>query len=310
MSKYVHIAAPTFETAAATRGQLELVLGETRTVLRDLRGLGVDLVVMCEGVEAFAQTVDTAESMDNPGPMLNMYREEAVALNAHIAATVKIREGERVYNSQVVVSPEGNLLGVYHKCNLTIPEIENGLSPGTKAVTIDTAIGRLGGVICFDLNFRWLLEQYIVQKPDILCFSSMYHGSSMVQGMWAYECRSYFASGLPIYEGGTVTPHGEMIDRTHRSNPCSHAQVNLDRALLHCDFNRVKFKDIHLKYGREVRIEVPAHTGTALLFSESEKRTAMDLCKEFDLELLDTYFERSLKANDDVRGLVSSSEEN
>ncbi|MDF3128752.1 carbon-nitrogen hydrolase family protein [Kiritimatiellaeota bacterium B1221] len=301
MSKYVHIATPTFETAAKTRGQLDLVISETRKGLQDLRGLGVDLVVMCEGVEAYAQTLDTAEEMDAPGPMLSMYQEEAVALNSHIAASVKIREGGRVHNSQVFISPSGDFLGVYHKCNLTIPELEKGLSPGTKAVTIDTEVGRLGGIICFDLNFRWLLDQYIVQKPDILCFSSMYHGSAMVQGMWAYECRSFFASGLPIYEGGTLNPHGEMLDRTHRSNRCSHARVNLDRVLLHCDYNGVKFQDIRRTYGAEVRIDVPAHTGTAILYSESEKRSAMDICQEFDLEQLDRYFERSLHANADGR---------
>lgn len=301
MSKYVHIAAPVFKTAATSRGQLEVVLEETQRALRDLQGLGVDLVLMSEGVEAFSQTVDRAESMEDPGPLLRMYQEEARALQAHVVASIKIREEDRVYNSQVFISPEGKLLGVYHKCNLTVSGLEIGLSPGREAVTIDTEIGRLGGVICFDLNFRWLLEQYIKQGPDILCFSSMYHGSKMVQGMWAYECRSYFVAALPVFDGGIVTPHGEVIDPTHGSNPCSHARVNLDRAVMHCDFNRVKFKGIHLKYGREVRIEVPAHMGTAILYSESKKRTAMDICREFDLELLDTYFERSLQGNEAAR---------
>lgn len=301
MSKYVHISAPVFETAATTRGQLELVLNETRESLRSLRGLGVDLVVMCEGVEAFAQTLDTAETMEDPGPMLTMYREEAMDVHAHIAASVKIREGHRVYNSQVFISPEGKLLGVYHKCNLTVIELDKGLSPGREAVTIDTPIGRLGGLICFDLNFRWLLEQYKARRPDILCFSSMYHGSRMVQGMWAYECGSYLAAGLPIYDGGIVTPHGDVLDPTHRSNPCSHARVNLDRVLLHCDFNRPHFQDILVKYGREVRIEIPPHLGTAILYSESEERSAEDICREFGLEPLDAYFKRSLKQNETAR---------
>ncbi|WFB36755.1 carbon-nitrogen hydrolase family protein [Kiritimatiellota bacterium B12222] len=304
MSSYVHIAAPIFKTSA-TRGQFDVVLGETRTTLQGLRGMGVDLVVMCEGVEAFAQTLDTAETMDDPGPLLNMYQEEAVALNAHIAASVKIREGDRVYNSQVFVSPEGALLGVYHKCNLTVGEIDLGLSPGEKAVTIETSIGRLGGIICFDLNFRWLLEEYKAQLPDILCFGSMYHGSKMVQGMWAFECRSFLAAGLPVYDGGIVTPHGEVIDPTHRENPCAHAHVNLDRALLHYDFNHMKFQEIRLKYGKEVRLEIPPHFATALLYSESSQRTAADICNEFELELLDDYFDRSLKRNATARGSLS-----
>lgn len=297
MAKYVQIAAPLFRTAASARGMRDLLIKETTDMLTSLRGFGIDLVVCCEGVEAFAQTVDQAEPLDQPGPMLTMYQEQAVALNAHIAASVKIRVGDKAHNSLAFITPTGAILGAYHKCNLTVIELERGLVPGTEAFVVDTPIGRLGGVICFDLNFRWLLEQYIALKPDILCFGSMYHGGAIVQGMWAYECQSYFASALPFIGGGILDPFGRQLHATHNVADHAQAHVNLDRVMIHCDFNRPHFVNIQRKYGQEVRIDVPPHLGVAMVYSESDKRTALDLCREFGLETLDEYFTRSLKAN-------------
>ena len=74
-------------------------------------------------------------------------------------------------------------------------------------------------------------------------------------------------------------------------------RVNLDRAMVHLDLNWPKFPEIERKYGDEVRIDIPPNLGPALIYSESDKRTAMDIVREFGLELLDDYFERSVKMN-------------
>jgi hypothetical protein len=67
--------------------------------------------------------------------------------------------------------------------------------------------------------------------------------------------------------------------------------------MVHLDYNRERFPDILRKYGDEVRLDIPPHVGPALLESCADSRTALDVGKEFGLELLDDYFARMREAN-------------
>jgi predicted amidohydrolase len=275
----------------------EIVLRETAETLESLKGYGLDLVVFCEGVEAYAQTIEQAEEVGRPGPLLRLYGEFARQQQCHVAGSVKIRENGCVYNSIAFVGRDGRVLGCYHKVNLTTyGEIPAGLKSGTGPVVVETDIGRLGGIVCFDLNFEEIRQQYRALKPDILCFASMYHGGFMQQ-LWAYECQGFFVAALPFMGAAILDPFGRPEAMTDCYNSVAKATVNLDRAMVHLDLNRPKFAEIERKYGDDVRIDIPANLGPALVYSESDKRTAMDIVREFGLELLDDYFERSIKMN-------------
>jgi len=302
MSKYVNVASVQFDTKAE-RGETnaaEIVLEETRAKLDSLKGYDLDLAVFCEGVEAYGLTPETAEEVGSPGPFLQMYSEFAAAEKCHVAGSIKLREGDHAHNSIVYIGPEGEVLGAYHKANLTAGEIEDGLTSGKGAVVIDTDIGRLGGAICFDLNFEWNRHEYRALKPDIITFASMYHGGLMQQ-MWAYECRAYFVSSLYFMGCGILDPFGRPVKLTDCYSPVARATVNLDRAMVHLDYNREKFPEIEKKYLGEIVIDTPANIGSALIFSNSDRLTAMDVVGEFELELLDDYFERSLRSNSENR---------
>jgi hypothetical protein len=163
-------------------------------------------------------------------------------------------------------------------------------------VVVDTAIGRLGGAICYDLNFEDIRKQYRALKPDILCFASMYHGGLM-QVVWAYECRAFFVSALHFHGTGILDPYGRPVQLTDCYTSVARARVNLDRAMVHLDFNRVHFPAIEKKYRGHIVLDIPANVGSALIYSVSDKVSAMDVVREFKLELLDDYFARALKAN-------------
>jgi hypothetical protein len=298
MSKYVKIASPLFdqEHLQDQPDAREQIIKETKRKLDDLKGYGLDLVVLSEGIEALAQKLGDAEELEHPGPLLNIYMDFAASEKCHVAGSVKILEKGRIYNSIAFIAPSGKILGTYHKTNLTIGELREGLSPGAGAICFDTEIGRIGGIICFDLNFEDLRKQYATLKPDIIVFPSMHHGG-LSQQIWPYECRSFFVSALPFHGGGILDPAGQAMSLTDCHKSVAMAKINLDRVVVHLDFNREKFADIEKKYGDEVCINIPLNIGTALIYSQSEKRTAMDIVREYGLELLDAYFKRALAAN-------------
>jgi predicted amidohydrolase len=80
-------------------------------------------------------------------------------------------EGTRArwYNTATVIHPDGHILGRQPKCLPTQGEIDNGVVAGRGYRVIETAIGRLGIVICADFAFASAgAEALVEQGVDII----------------------------------------------------------------------------------------------------------------------------------------------
>lgn len=209
-----------------------------------------------------------------------------------------VRRAEDGYfrNSTQLLGRSGAVEGIYNKNHLVVSEGPlDGAHPmlcGKDAVVSALDFGRVGCVICFDLNFYELREKYMAQKPELLLFSSNYHGD-FHQLEWAYDCRSYFVSAVRNQEARIISPVGEVLAQSTCYYPYVTARINLDYAVCYLDFNWEKFRAAREKYGRKICIHDPGRTGAVLLTSETDEVTAMDVVREFDIELMSDYFERS-----------------
>jgi len=70
--------------------------------------------------------------------------------------------------------------------------------------------------------------------------------------------------------------------------------VNLDCKLAHLDYNWERLRKLKAKYGPKVTISDPGRLGSVLISSEHETISVNEMIKEFEIELLDDYFARSL----------------
>ena len=130
---------------------------------------------------------------------------------------------------------KAKLQAPYDKNHPTIGEIEQGKLPGTKVPIIECDFGRVAAVICFDLNFDRLREQVKAAKPDLILFSSNYHGGLM-QGYWAYSCRSHFVGSIRRIAPSEIrNPLGNVIATNTDYFDYAVADVNLDCELVHLD---------------------------------------------------------------------------
>lgn len=83
----------------------------------------------------------------------------------------KIPGGEKAYNTSVIIDPEGEIIARYrklHTFDVTLPDgtvcdESARLHPGNEIVTVDTALGRLGMSICYDIRFP---ELYRIMALD------------------------------------------------------------------------------------------------------------------------------------------------
>lgn len=113
--------------------------------------------------EAFA----LSEEVPN-GPTTEAWCKVAKQHGLHIVAGINEREGEMLYNSSVVIGPQG-YVGIFRKVHLWNAE-NLFFEPGNLGFPVfKTAIGRIGTFICYD---GWFPESYrlcALQGADIIC---------------------------------------------------------------------------------------------------------------------------------------------
>jgi len=80
-----------------------------------------------------------------------------------------------VYNTTVIISPGGELLGKYRKIHLA-GELERSVfTPGRKMSIFDTPFGRVGALVCYDQVFPELARCLTLANCDIIAHSSAWY---------------------------------------------------------------------------------------------------------------------------------------
>jgi nitrilase len=105
------------------------------------------------------------ESVDVPGPLLDPLVEACRERGVHCAIGVNERESDRpgsLYNTLVLLGPGG----VLHKHRKLMPTMQerlfHGVGAGDDLVAVDTPLGRIGGLICWENRMplaRWAVYQ-------------------------------------------------------------------------------------------------------------------------------------------------------
>lgn len=128
-----------------------------------------------------------ADSEDIHGPSIARLSEAAkeAGIWLHCGSMPERIEGDkRSYNTSVVISPKGVIVGIYRKIHLFDIDMEGGPSvmesvsyaPGKDVVTVETDIGTLGLSICYDLRFPELFRMLVLNGARILvvpaCFTA------------------------------------------------------------------------------------------------------------------------------------------
>jgi len=228
--------------------------------------------------------------------ILDFFRETAKKNHCYIVYSAARKLPDGTYrNSSQLIGRNGEIVGIYNKNHLVPSETTAGeILCGKDAPVFKTDFGTVALAICFDLNFDELLEKYAQQRPDLIIFSSMYHGGLM-QGYWAYHCRAHFLGAIAGDECTVINPLGEKIARS--TNHFSHltTTINLDCKVIHLDENWAKLQAVKDKYGRGVTMFDPGHVGAVLLTSEMADKSIDDIIKEFKIETWDEYYARSMK---------------
>ena len=251
-----------------------------------------DLIVLPEKCDLSDEGEDYLIVRKNQ--VLDYFSSVAKKNHCYIAFGMKREEGKGLWrNSCVVIDRNGGIAGIYDKNFPTIEEMEGGIKASDEAQIINCDFGRVAVAICFDLNFDELRMRYAMEKPDLIIFSSMYHGG-IVQPMWAYTCRAYFIGAVYRQTPSEIrNPMGEVVASSTNYFDFAVARINLDCELVHLDYNWEKLTALKAKYGTSVTISDPGELASVLITSEDSKIPVDQMIKEFGIERLDDYLNRA-----------------
>ena len=216
---------------------------------------GAELIVLPESVTTgFTPGVGPEQLWDLvselPGPVLQPFADLATELGVHLALGTYERGPERgvVYNAAVVLSPAGELLGVYRKTHpFGTERADRGgwVTPGEDVLVVDTPLGRIGMIICFDGDYPELARITALAGAEVICRPSALLRSADIWELTnrarAYDNHVYLiganATGVDpggvIYFGNSmiVTPIAEVVARASSHECWVSARLDPDTAM-------------------------------------------------------------------------------
>lgn len=157
------------------RGDKEANWDRAKIMIREAAENGAEIVVTTEcfldgyAIADKSIPLDRYRKLGEPIPDGKYARrliELADELDIHLIAGMLEADGEERFNTAIVVSPDGELLGKYRKQNLG-HELERN-TPGSESTVFPTPKGDLGVMICADRRFPETVNGLIENGASLL----------------------------------------------------------------------------------------------------------------------------------------------
>ena len=136
-----------------------------------------DLILLPEiwpsGFFCFDRYEPDSETMD--GPVVTLFRERAARRGCHILmGSLVEREGDRIYNTSVLLDSKGEIIAKYRKIHLFGYRSREKaiLTPGKDVVVAKTPWGIAGLSTCYDLRFPEFYRKMLDQGATLFLVAS------------------------------------------------------------------------------------------------------------------------------------------
>lgn len=136
-----------------------------------------DLILLPElwltGFFSFPEYHRESEPLD--GPSLTTLREQVAKIGTHVLLGSFVeREDDRLYNTAVMIDPDGEILARYRKIHLFGYQSQEQalLTPGQQPLVFDLPWGRAGIATCYDLRFPELFRLMVEQGATMFLVPS------------------------------------------------------------------------------------------------------------------------------------------
>jgi predicted amidohydrolase len=179
----------------------------------------VDLIVFPElatsGYELGVRFTELAQRI--PGPTINLMAQRAAEFGVYIAfgLVTKERVESILYNSAVLVGPDGELLGSYNKIHLRGEE-RMAFREGFRLPVFETEIGNIGLLLGWDLAFPEVVRSLALEGAELVAVLANWETAQLEE--WrtyvrarAFENALFVAAANRVGEDVTLNFGGESM---------------------------------------------------------------------------------------------------
>lgn len=179
----------------------------------------VDLIVFPElvtsGFELGVRFTELAQRI--PGPTVNLMAQRAAEFGVYIAFGMVSKEKVEsvLFNSAVLVGPDGELVGSYNKVHLRGEE-RMAFREGFRLPVFETEIGNVGLMLGWDLAYPEVARSLTLDGAELLCVMANWEKAQIEE--WrtyvrarAYENALFVAAANRVGEDVTLSFGGESL---------------------------------------------------------------------------------------------------
>jgi predicted amidohydrolase len=201
--------------------------------------LGLDIVCLSEAILQVgtpARTSDIAEPI--PGPSTQRMGDAARRNRLWVVAGLMERDGERLFNTAVLLDRAGQLAGAYRKVHLPREEWRKGITPGAAYPVFQTDFGTIAIQVCYDYFFPEPAAIFAQRGAEIL-FAPTW-GTTFADKEGRAEGESVFRvrardNGLylvpSVYDGNSlvIDPLGRILASSNGQSGVFWAEIDLNQ---------------------------------------------------------------------------------
>ncbi len=211
-----------------------------------------DIILLPEGITIVGTGKsyrDVAEPV--PGPTTARLGEAARRHKAWIAAGIYERDGAGLYNTAVLVDREGRFAGKYRKVYIPREETEGGLLPGYDYPVFETDFGRLGMMICWDVQYADPARGLALRGAELVLMP-IWGGNATLARARAIENHLFIATSGYNYPTHVIDPNGEILATAAADGAAAIVTVDLNRRYVDPWLGHMR-----ARFMKELRLDVP-----------------------------------------------------
>lgn len=219
-------------------------LTELTELVRQAAGQGAKLIVLPETCatgyyfDGMEQATEMAEPIEN-GRTARLLERLARELDCYLVAGLPESDGERLYNSAVLVGPEG-LIGRHRKMHHYVPDSTWAKTGDEPVKVFNTPIGAIGIQICMDLSYPEGPRLSRLMGAQVVCSPMNWYEATIPSAIWLTRAKE---NGMYIiasnrhgkekgYEfcggSGIIDPEGRVVSCHPCGDGIALAEIDLE----------------------------------------------------------------------------------
>lgn len=234
----------------------ELNISKATAMVREAAAAGAKVITLPEMFNcpyenkffpAFAEEYPGGETMQ---ALSEMARSNQIYL---VGGSIPEKEEANIYNTSFIFGPDGALLGRHRKMHLFDVELSSGLTfkesdtlgAGQEVTVVETAYGKIGVAICYDMRFPELMRLMALSGADLIILPGAFNMTTgpahweITLKMRAVDNQLYVAGASPARDASAgyvayghslvADPWGEIVSIAGVDEEIIYATINPDR---------------------------------------------------------------------------------